>query len=126
MTEITEILLEFLFLEMNWYVFLYCGSVGENKGLWLQRLLPFSFSFIFDLFSSRPFNWIQELKKYFSKKACWYDYLSIHKQKVTFKQDACVQNFHNQGTITKKIFSALVCILILPWGYCKIFIFFFY
>lgn len=30
MTEITEILLEFLFLEMNWYVFLYCGSVGEK------------------------------------------------------------------------------------------------
>lgn len=106
MTEITEILLEFLFLEMNWYVFLYCGSVGENKGLWLQRLLPFSFSFIFDLFSSRPFNWIQELKKYFSEKACWYDYLSIHKQKVTFKQDACCTKLSQPRHYYKKdIFS---------------------
>lgn len=32
MTEITEILLDSLFLEMNRYAFLYCGSVGENKG----------------------------------------------------------------------------------------------
>lgn len=119
----------FLFPEMKWSVFLCCGSISKKKGLWLVRLLKFSFSFIPTLTPFPPGFWcllteFKNWKSIFPKRLVDMNVLAFINNKWPLSEILVVQNFHNQGTITNKIFSGLVCILTLPQRNREVFIFF--